>query len=59
MDESIAASLAQTRAQRELEPHCPACGCTDIQVVRKNWSPGSGIFTNQVERVCARCLFRF
>lgn len=38
---------------------CPKCGSTQIQVLRKKWSPLTGILTNKVERVCVNCKKRF
>lgn len=40
-------------------PKCPKCGCTNIQIVRKNWSWITGFMTNATERVCAKCNYRW
>lgn len=50
------------REQKQAEankPKCPRCGCTDIQVLRKNRSLFGGFGTNAVERVCVKCKKRW
>lgn len=41
------------------KPKCPRCGCTDIQVVNKKWSLFSGFMTNDVDRVCTKCKWKW
>lgn len=41
------------------EPKCPKCGCTNIQVVRRNWSFFGGFSTNATDRVCAKCNYKW
>ena len=38
---------------------CPKCGSTQIQIVQRKWSFWSGIFTNEVDRVCVNCKHKF
>ena len=56
----------ERRKQKEKEDEerknivrCPKCGSTNIQVVRKKWSPLTGVFTNKVQRVCVNCKHKF
>lgn len=58
--------LKKEHEQKELEAEqsknltkCPKCGCTNIQVVRKKWSLFTGFMTNDTERVCAKCNYRW
>lgn len=38
---------------------CPKCGSTQIQLVPRKWSLITGIFTNQVDRMCLNCKHKF
>lgn len=49
----------KTESKSEEPVRCPKCGSTQIQVLRKKWSPLTGVFTNKVERVCVNCKKRF
>lgn len=40
-------------------PRCPKCGCTNIQLVNRKWSPLMGFLTNKVDRVCVNCRHKF
>lgn len=54
--------MAQKEREQKAEankPKCPRCGCTDIQVLRKNHSLFGGFGTNAVERVCTKCKKRW
>lgn len=41
------------------QPKCPKCGCTNIQIVRRNWSFFGGFATNKTDRVCAKCNYKW
>lgn len=38
---------------------CPKCGSTQIQLVKRKWTPLMGVFTNKVDRVCVNCKHKF
>jgi len=38
---------------------CPYCGSTNIQLMRKKWSPLTGFLTNKVDRYCVNCKRKF
>ena len=38
---------------------CPKCGSTQIQLVPRKWNLITGIFTNQVDRMCLNCKHKF
>lgn len=40
-------------------PKCPKCGCTNIQIVRRNWSFFAGFATNKTDRVCVNCNYKW
>ncbi len=40
-------------------PKCPKCGSTNIQLVKRKWSPLMGFMTNKVDRVCVNCKNKF
>lgn len=52
-------SIKYSSQSTEEPVRCPKCGSTQIQVLRKKWSPLTGILTNKVERVCVSCKHRF
>ena len=38
---------------------CPKCGSTNIQLVKRKWTPIMGFMTNKVDRVCVNCKHKF
>lgn len=38
---------------------CPKCGCTNIQLINRKWSPLMGFMTNKVDRTCVNCKHKF
>lgn len=40
-------------------PRCPKCGSTNIQLVKRKWSPLMGFMTNKVDRICVNCKRKF
>lgn len=56
--------LSQNKRKQDInplpnQPKCPKCGCTNIQVVRRNWSFFRGLTTNKTDRVCANCNYKW
>lgn len=41
------------------ELHCPHCGSTNIQLMRRKWSLLTGFLTNKVDRYCVNCKRKF
>jgi len=39
--------------------HCPHCGSTNIQLVKRRWSFWTGLLTNKVDRYCVNCKTKF
>lgn len=50
---------ASAQLIKESTPKCPKCGCTNIQVVRRNWSFFGGFATKATDRVCAKCNYKW
>lgn len=48
-----------TYSNTTTEVSCPKCGSNQIQLVRRKWSPLTGLFTNKVDRVCVNCKYKF
>lgn len=38
---------------------CPKCGSTQIQMVNRRWTIGTGFLTNKIDRVCINCKNKF
>lgn len=49
----------QSQSQTPPTVKCPKCGSTQIQLVPRKWSIITGIFTNQVDRMCLNCKHKF
>lgn len=51
--------IGYTNNSSDNTPKCPKCGCTNIQVVRRNWSFFRGFATNKTDRVCINCNYKW
>lgn len=38
---------------------CPKCDSTQIQMLNRRWSAGTGLLTNKIDRVCMNCKHKF
>lgn len=52
-------AFAMSSENSQLEPRCPHCGSTNIQLIPRKWSVWTGFRTNKVDRVCVNCKHRF
>lgn len=48
-----------TQKEDSNKVHCPKCGSTNIQLVKRKWSPLTGFMTNKVDRICVNCKCKF
>lgn len=48
-----------TNVSNNNTPKCPKCSSTNIQLVKRKWSPLMGFMTNKVDRICVNCKHKF
>ena len=52
-------TVKQSNQKISGQVRCPKCGSTQIQMVKRKWSPLTGFLTNKVDRVCMNCKHKW